>query len=276
MELFLVIGALVVVFLFTRKSVERDRHRVIARGAAKIERQLSTVYGGVHEYQEVDLADFPFLDHAYYAAVTDELTDAGFSLCADVEDATMTRANPRLRTCLRTMLGDGGLIRAGIADVKPTGSLRLLQILGLIPRHTKDIELVSEVSTGKFLSTSNTHGLDQMTMPGEFQCERMPSSTGASALLERHRERLAQLLKGATAASPIYFRDYDDVIASAQRGNVILSRHREELGGLTREELERIVKRPLKPREQALLDELDRKRDRDGDGDGDGDGGPIR
>lgn len=243
-----------------RRSAEKDRKRTLARGASRIQRQMDEMYGGVHEYTEVDLATLPSMDRDFYAEITEELRREDFSFCADLEDLTVSRAQPKLRTCLRTLLGDSGLIRVGIAYWRPSGWLRLLAAFRVLPKEIRAIELVSEVGQGQFLCTSNTKGIDQMTMPPQFRAERHSPGTAAKELLKRHRERLAALIRSLPHASPVHMANYDDMLASIQRGNVVLSRHRDELGGLTEEELARIVKRPLRKNEQELLDEMARQR----------------
>ncbi len=263
MELIALAVFAVIFLLFlpgARRSAEKDRQRTLAKGASRIQRQMDEMYGGVHEYAEVDLSDLPFLNRDFYADITDELRGEGFTFCADLEDLTISRAQPKLRTCLRTLLGDSGLIRVSIAYWRPTGWLRLLAVFRVLPKEIRAIELVSEVGQGQFLCTSNAKGIDQMTMPPEFRTERHSPETEARALLKRHRERLAALVRSLPHASPVHMANYDDMLASIQRGNVVLSRHRDELGGLTKEELERIVKRPLRRNEHELFDELARQR----------------
>ena len=48
---------------------------------------------------------------------------------------------------------------------------------------------------------------------------------------------------------------FDDVIASIARAHVVMARHRQKVGGLSRDELERLKGRPLSATEEAFLRE---------------------
>ncbi len=259
--LFASIVALVFALLLPgRRSVSEERRRAVQRGAARIEEEMAAVYGGEHEYREVSPGEFPHLDIGFYDRAAAELERCGFRRIADIEDLTLSRAHPHLRTFIRTMLDEAGLIRVAIVHMRPRGLLVwLLQAARLVPRHIKLVELVTEAPAGRFLSTAPTKGVDHMTPPAEFLIEKYPIDTPIRQLLERHRERLQELVAKEPHLTPVYLADLGDLLASVQRGNIILSRFRQQIGGLTREELEHIAARPLSESDEELLREVRRR-----------------
>jgi hypothetical protein len=56
--------------------------------------------------------------------------------------------------------------------------------------------------------------------------------------------------------TPVYFGAAEDVIASIARAHVTMARHRRKLGGLSRDELERLKGRPLSAAEEEFLREV--------------------
>ena len=61
--------------------------------------------------------------------------------------------------------------------------------------------------------------------------------------------------------TPAHFETYEDVIASIARAHVAMARHRQKLGGLSRDEFERLKGRPLNSSEEAYLREVQGKSD---------------
>ena len=266
----------------TRKSFDQERKRQVEKSAEKLREELDAVFGGEHEYARVDPAELALLDLEFYDRARDTLVELGFTYVADIEDLTMTRANPNMRTFTRAMIADSGLVRATMFHLRPMGAwMWLLQLARVVPRHIKAVELTTEAPIGTFIVTTPTQGVRHLSTPDAFMIERHPRDMPLALLLERQRERLTRRLTKNQNITPVYVSNYDQLIASFQRANVTLSRHREQLGGLTREELEQIAQRPLGQRDHELLDELDRQHRRasgkrhpnedDSDGDGDGD-----
>ena len=122
------------------------------------------------------------------------------------------------------------------------------------------IELASEIQ-GVFLVTSNTHGVDRLEPPPEARIERLPLVTHLDEIVKRHENRITELLRAHPERSPVHYETYDDVIASMARSHVAMARHRQKLGGLSRDELERLKGRPLSASEEAFLREVQGKGD---------------
>jgi hypothetical protein len=258
---------LVFTALFTFVLLLFGRRGAAVRGGARLRHEIDALYSGEHEYRQVTPADFPYADISFYDRVQRELEALGFRRVADIEDLTLSRVYPESRTFVRVLVDDAALIRAGAFHLRPRGGLvGLFSAIGVIPRHIHVVELVTELPRGRFLVTAPTRGLDRLDPPPEAQVERLPPSTTTRALVERHRERVAAHLRAHAGHSPVPMDGYDSVVASVQRGHVAASRHRQKIGRLSKDELERMTGQPLDDEESAMLSEVQRKTPGDGAG----------
>ena len=230
-------------------------------GGAQLRARLDAVYGEPHELVRVSPAAFPEADLEFYDRARRELENRNYRWLADVEDLTMTRIYPQNRTFLRLFVDAGGMIRASAYHLHPRGVVvSLLQVVQLFPRHMRVIELVSEIQ-GTFLVTSNTHGIDRLEPPPEAKIERLPLTATIAQVMARHEARITELLKAHPERAPVSFETYEDVLASMARAHVVMAKHRQKVGGLSRDELERLKGRPLSATEEAFLREVHGKPD---------------
>jgi len=228
-------------------------------GGAQLRARLDAVYGEPHELVRVSPAAFPEADLEFYDRARRELEGRNYRWLADVEDLTMTRIYPQNRTFLRLFIDGGGMIRASAYHLHPRGVVvSLLQLVQLFPRHMHVIELVSEIQ-GTFLVTSNTHGVDRLEPPPEAKIERLPLTSTIAAVIARHEARITELLKAHPERAPVSLESYEDVLASMARAHVVMAKHRQKVGGLSRDELERLKGRPLSAAEEAFLREVQAK-----------------
>lgn len=230
-------------------------------GGAALRARLDAVYGEPHELVRVSPAAFPEADLEFYDRVRRELEQRHYRCLADVEDLTLSRIYPQNRTFMRMFVDAGGMIRASAYHLHPRGVvISLLQLVQLFPRHLRVLELVTEVQ-GTFLVTSNTHGVDRLEPPPEAKVERLPLHTPLTEIIDRHQKRITELLRAHPERAPVSFESLEDVIASVARAHVAMARHRQKVGGLSRDELERLKGRPLSPSEEAFLREVQGKSD---------------
>ncbi|HEY5921292.1 MAG TPA: hypothetical protein VIV11_06460 [Kofleriaceae bacterium] len=230
-------------------------------GGAALRARLDAVYGEPHELVKVQPSAFPEADIEFYDRARRELEGKGFSYIADVEDLTLSRIYPHNRTFTRLFVDAGRMVRASAYHLHPRGVvISLLQLVQLFPRHLRVIELVSEVN-GKFLVTSNTHGVDRLEPPPEAKVERMPLATPLLGVVVRHEARITELLREHPDRSPVTFETFEEILASIARAHVAMARHRQKVGGLSRDELERLKGRPLSASEEAFLREVQGKRE---------------
>lgn len=228
-------------------------------GGTALRARLDAVYGEPHELVRVSPAAFPEADLEFYDRVKRELEGRKYTWLADVEDLSLSRIYPQNRTFMRLFTDRGRMIRANAYHVHPRGVVvSLLQVVQLFPRHLRVLELVSEVQ-GQFLVTSNTHGVDRLEPPPEAKVERLPLATPILEIVARHERRITELLHAHPGRAPVSFETFEDVIASIGRAHVAMSRHRQKVGGLSRDELERLKGRPLSASEEAFLREVQGK-----------------
>jgi len=228
-------------------------------GGQALRARLDAVYGEPHEMARVMPGAFPEADVEFYDRARKELEGRRYRWLADVEDLTMSRIYPANRTFLRMFVDAGGMIRAGAYHLHPRGVvISLLQLVQLYPRHLRVVELVTEIQ-GTFLVTSNTHGVDRLEPPPEAKVERLPLSTSIADVVSTHEQRITQLLREHPERSPTTFESYEDVLASMARAHIVMARHRQKVGGLSRDELERLKGRPLSATEEAFLREVQGK-----------------
>jgi hypothetical protein len=228
-------------------------------GGAALRARLDAVYGEPHELARVSPEAFPEADLDFYDRASRELEAKGYAFIADVEDLTLSRIYPHNRTFLRLFVDAGRMIRASAYHLHPRGVVvSLLQLVQLYPRHLRVIELVSEVQ-GTFLVTSNTHGLDRLEAPPEAKVERMQLATPLLEVVGRHEKRITEHVRTHPERAPVHFETLDDITASIARAHVAMARHRQKVGGLSRDELERLKGRPLSATEEAFLREVQQK-----------------
>lgn len=228
-------------------------------GGASLRARLDAVYGEPHELARVSPAAFPEADMEFYDRARGAFERRGYRWIADVEDLTLTRIYPQNRTFLRLFVDAGSMIRASVYHLHPRGMvMSMLQLVQLYPRNLRVIELVSEVQ-GTFLVTSNTRGVDRLEPPPEAKIERLPLVTPLDEIVKLHETRITELLREHPERMPVHFEAYEDVLASMGRAHVAMARHRQKVGGLSRDELERLKGRPLSASEEAFLREVQGK-----------------
>lgn len=230
-------------------------------GGAALRARLDAVYGEPHELVPVSPDAFPEADLEFYDRVKRTLEGKGYRFLADVEDLTLSRIYPHNRTFLRLFVDAGRMIRASAYHLHPRGVVvSLLQLVQLYPRHLRVLELVSEVQ-GVFLVTANTHGVDRLEPPPEAKVERLPLATPAVDLIARHERRITELVREHPERAPVHFETVEDITASIGRAHLAMARHRQKVGGLSRDELERLKGRPLSATEEQFLREVQGKPD---------------
>ena len=225
-------------------------------GGVALRAKLDAVYGEPHELARVSPGAFPEADIEFYDRARKELEAKGYSWIADVEDLTLSRIQPHNRTFVRLFTDAGRMIRASVYHQHPRGVvISLLQLVQLFPRHLRVIELVSEVQ-GKFLVTSNTQGVERLEPPPEATIERLPLPSPILDVVARHERRITEQVRAHPDRAPVHFESYDDIVASIARAHVAMARHRQKVGGISRDELERLKGRPLSATEEAFLREV--------------------
>lgn len=228
-------------------------------GGHALRSRIDAVYGEPHELVRAEAKAFPEADLDFYDRAKAAFEQRGYRFVADVEDLTLSKLYPQNRTFLRLFVDAGGMVRACAYHLHPRGAVvSLLQLVQLFPRHLRVVELVTEVR-GQFLVTSNTHGVDRLEPPPEAKVERLPLNTSLAIVVDRHEARIRELVRLHPEQSPATFESFEDIVASMGRAHVSMARHRQKVGGLSRDELERLKGRPLSATEEAFLREVQAK-----------------
>lgn len=119
------------------------------------------------------------------------------------------------------------------------------------------VAFIENIST--VAPTPITRGPNRLEPPPEARIERLPLATPLDDIVKRHEQRITELLRAHPERTPVHFETFEDVIASIARAHVAMARHRQKVGGLSRDELERLKGRPLSPTEEAFLREVQGK-----------------
>jgi hypothetical protein len=198
------------------------------RAARKIVADTKAIYSAPHEIVEIRAASFRDLNHRFYDNTRAELEAFGFRYLADIEDLTLSRQFPSMRTFIRALIGDEGTISAGVYQLKFRGFYRLLQLVGLLARKPFFVDLETEFSDGTFVATSNTAGTDLSSPVEEIHRYRLAQAAPVAQLLAVHREQVAtRLQKGLI---PTRLRSLAEARAMQERIQLAKNRHKQSIG----------------------------------------------
>lgn len=198
------------------------------RTAQKIVADTKALYSAPHEIVEVRAASFRDLDHRFYDTKRAELEAFGFQYVADIEDLTLSRKYPSMRTFIRALTGDQGTISAGIYQLKFRGFYRLLQLVGLLARKPFFVDLETEFSDGTFVATSNTTGTDLSSPVPEIHRYRLEQAVPIAQLLVVHREQVE--VRRQKGLIPTRLRSLAEVRAMQDRIQHAKNRHKQSIG----------------------------------------------
>lgn len=214
---FLVVVPFILQHIFTPK-----------RAARKIVATSKAIYSAPHEVVEVRASTFRDLDHRFYDATRVELEALGFRFLADIEDLTLSRQFPSMRTFIRSLTGDQGTISAAIYQLKFRGFYRILQLAGLLARRPFFVDFETEFSDGTFLATSNTAETDLNSAVPEIHRYRLAQAAPVAQLLAVHREQLE--LRRQKGLIPTRVSSLAEARALQDRLQQAKNRHKHGLG----------------------------------------------
>jgi hypothetical protein len=226
------------IFVFAGSEICR-RIFTPKRAAREIVENSKALYSAPHEFAEIRASDFRDLDHQFYNRAQAELEAFGFRHVADIEDLTVSRQMPAMRTFVRILIGDHRSTSAAIYHLKFRRFYRLLQLIRVLPQKPFFIDLESEFSDGTFLATSNTRGTDLSgDVPG-IQRQTFPAETPIGQLMAAHREEFGrQCQEGRTATKVGCLAE---VRAAQHRMQEAKNRHKQTLGHVDGEQTARVA-----------------------------------
>ncbi|SMC20375.1 hypothetical protein SAMN02745857_00927 [Andreprevotia lacus DSM 23236] len=225
-----------------------------ATAARNIVEMMKRNYGRLQTQRQVALRDFGHLDLAAYQRFADRMTDLGFVQVADYEIPEVSNSPGSLimPTVVRCFASGDGQIVAYYYQIKPHMGRRWRTLLrGLLNLRWIDapldffgnlatreiVEFGTEFSQGDWVMTSTAQQAGMIGQPASYDQCFLPANTTPTALLERHRQRLAARLQTTPTLQFKPIRNFADVQALSARLNAIKNAHRAAIGWITREEL---------------------------------------
>lgn len=194
------------------------------------------------EYVQVDEKDFRHLDLGFYRRATEALEARHFLRLPDVENRTLARAegNVLRPVFIRPFLSPEGTTTVGVYHplLKSWGLRLLLWLFRAAPGRIVDLE--TEFLDGTFVVTSNNTVAANLQAPPQIDTLFLPKSTPLQDLLDRHEERVQEHQRRSPRAVVRPVRSFEEMIASQHRMERLKAAWRGEIGGVTREELERL------------------------------------
>ena len=213
------------------------------RAAKEILATIEASYAAGHDYVVVDPQSFRHLDLVFYERTAKVLSVEGFRRVADVEDRTITAApgSVLMPVLIRSMLSKDGAIMTAMyyPRIKPPGVRFLLWMLGKLPGKVIDME--TEFQDGSFVLTSNAAGAAAIDLPTLISAEHMPAKSSVLGVLQRHIVRVTAHAAARPGVSSKKIATLAELLASQNRMNAIRAAFRGEIGGITKEELDRLA-----------------------------------
>ncbi len=211
------------------------------QAAREILEMIRSVYVPTHQYQTVDLKDFPHIDRQFYEKTRTLLESEGFIYLGDEEDVSLanSKGNVFKRVPIRSMVSRDGAIMAGMYHVKVSAIWLRVLLFILRKRVGKTIDFETEFLDGSFVCTNNASSAAAMKLPPLIHSEFHPISTSYSQLLQRHRDRVLKHIKDFSVA-PVKIQTTFDLHVSQNRMNAMKAAFRGELGGVSLDELKKL------------------------------------
>lgn len=207
----------------------------ITKAAESVLRQIQTMWGQEHEFNQVQERNFRHLDLRFYARNQKELEGLGFWTLGDVEDVCVKNSRPDPHTFLRVLVSYDGTVAAAIYHAKPTWLWRLFcWIFKIGP--LKVYELETEFENGATLQTTicspGVIGDHEQNAVHQHLDKRCP----VAELLAAHRTKMNEMA-AAQDTRPVVMKKLTDVCDSQNRALMRKRQHLEEIGWVSREYL---------------------------------------
>jgi hypothetical protein len=203
-------------------------------GAERIRRACRQIYVTHHDLVEVQSKDFSHLDLAFYDSTTKTFAEHGFRMLGDFEDRTISGKLATRRTFIRGLTDDES-VGVGIYNFQLSGWARWA-----VPfmRNLRVVDVGSEFSDGRFLTTTNAWHARHVRLPPEIDTAFHRSDTSVETLLREHRTRLRAYLERNPNSKPVVSATLQDEFASVQRSAQHKAEFRAQLQyHMTRDEL---------------------------------------
>jgi hypothetical protein len=213
---------------------EKAAHEILAT--------IEATYQPSHDYVNVDPKAFRHLDLKWYDRTARLLQSKGYKPLANVEDRTITNTpgGVLLPALVRTMLSKDGTVMASLyhARIKGLFLRLLLWLLRKLPGRVVDME--TECSDGSFVVTSNAASAAVMELPALISADYLRAKATVHEVHQRHVVRLAAHLAHRPGVTARVMTTQAELVASQNRMNALKAAYRGEVGGITRDELDKL------------------------------------
>ncbi|MCC7055305.1 MAG: hypothetical protein IT355_18680 [Gemmatimonadaceae bacterium] len=214
------------------------------KAALAILANIEATYKPVHDYVAADPQKFRHLDLQFYERTARLLSAKGFRHLADLEDRTITNApgTVLMPVLIRALVSKDGTIMSALYHPR-IGKLVLrilLWVMRTLPKPVVDME--TECSDGTFVVTSNAASAAAIDLPALISARYLAAGTSVHEVHQEHVARLRAHLAERPGVTPLVVGTHQEMLASQHRMNAIKAAHRGEVGGITREELDRLAK----------------------------------
>jgi hypothetical protein len=174
-----------------------------------------------HRYIPVNESAMRRLDMEFYTHVTKSMKQLQFRDLGNVIDITSNAATPWAYTVLRVFLSGDGTTVGAAYHVKLNGLYRMLQLVGVLSRHMKVIDLESELSDGTFIVTANTRECDlTLAVPGVDR-RQFSWNTSTDELVSAHRQHVREVLASRPGLSLIRYNNLQEALAAQERQRIL-------------------------------------------------------
>jgi hypothetical protein len=244
--------------LFTRGVGVHDERSA----AQNIHSLQKGMYSGAHEYRHADDSELRGLNVDFYDRSTAAFESIGFRRMGQIINVTAQRVTPWAYAVLRCFVDPSRTVMGAVYDVRFRSWYRGLQLIGVLARNMRTIDLETELSDGQFVCTSNA---SQAALASDFTGVHrrfFSKDVPIPELVERHREHIAQVLAGCEPnVRPIAHSSFEEYRASQDRLQLLKSAHRASQNFDPAAELARIQGRPLTKREQQVARQIEELRE---------------
>jgi predicted transcriptional regulator len=176
------------------------------------------------------------LTSSFYQQAQLECEANGFVWLADIEDETLTKTYPDLRTFARILVSPDYLTRAAIFEIVPGGPQ------GKVTRPPiQTRELISDTSDGASITTTTASTSNLLDPPPGLVRQNVPADTRIDTMMHIHQTAVDTYLSSHPGVKLEEIRNYEEATAAWQRSNDRQRARLNSQGGLSREEMHRFA-----------------------------------
>lgn len=210
------------------------------QAAQQIVADTKAVYSDRHEFAEVSASSACFrdLDHGFYARAKSHFEAEGFRYLVDMEDQTLSRQYPKMRTFVRMFVSGDHAVSGAAFHAKVRGWMHLLKWIGL-PANPFYYDLETEFADGTFVVTTNTLGADLSADVAGVERQPFPSTTHLSEMVHAHR--LAVERRCGEGTLPVRMYSVAEIWAMQHRLQDLKNAAKAELGYVDHEQIARVM-----------------------------------